>query len=74
MEQNDALFIAELLTDELKEETRNYNAIHSSWVEHLIKATKGFYEDNEFYMLELERLIKEYYETKEWYEKKCQED
>lgn len=74
MEQSDALFIAEILTDALREETRNYNAIHSSWVQHLIKATKRFYEDNAFYMLELERLIKEYNETKQWNEDRCKED
>lgn len=74
MENNNALFIANLLEEELIEETRHYNAIHSSWVESLIKATRWYFDDNAFYAGELERLIKEYHEAKEWYDKKCQED
>lgn len=74
MEQSDILFIAELLTDELREETRNYKPYHYSWVEHLIKVTKNYFEDNALYMLELDRLIADYYETQDWYNKKCKED
>ena len=74
MEQKNILFIAEVLTDELKEETRNYVPYHQAYVGDLIKATKDLYEYGSFYMLELEKLIKEYNEVKELYEKKCQED
>ena len=70
MEQSDILFIAELLTHELKKETRNYTPYHCSWVEHLIKVTKKFFEDNALYMVELEKLIKDYQETKEWLDSK----
>ena len=66
MEQSDILFIAEILTDELRQEVRNYNEFHSRWVKDLIKAIKRFYDDNSLYDAELERLIKEYNETKEW--------
>lgn len=70
MEKETASFIAELLTNELKEETKNYQPIYSCWVEKLIKATKDFYEYNAFYTEDLERLIKDYYDTKEWVDSK----
>lgn len=70
MEKETASFIAELLTNKLKEETRNYQPIYSCWVEKLIKATKEFYEYNAFYTADLERLINDYYDTKEWIDSK----
>lgn len=74
MEQHSIWFIAEILTDELKEETRNYVPYHQAYVNDLIKATKDLYEYGGFYTAELERLIKEYSKTKQWNENKCQEN
>ena len=70
MKTETALFIANLLEEELKEETRNYKEYHSSWTENLIKASEEFFDDNAIETFELDRLIKDYYETKEWYDKK----
>ena len=72
MEQQNILFIAEVLTDELKEEIRNYKPYHQRYVDELIKATKDLYEYGGFYTSELEKWIKEYNETKQWNEDKCQ--
>ena len=62
MEQENIIFIAGVLVDELKEEIRNYKPYHSMWVNDLIKATKDLFENNGLYMLELNRLIAEYHE------------
>lgn len=66
MKKETTMFIADLLTETLKEETRNYQPIHYGWVQGLINATKDFYEDNGFYMGELNRLIENYKDTKNW--------
>lgn len=68
MKHENALVIASLLEESLKEETRCYNPNHSMWVGDLIEAMKEFYDDNDF---EIDnKLIQDYYETKEWCDEK----
>ena len=69
MTRENALFIANVLEEELKDETANYNSNHTEWVKQLIKATISFFEENNFYRWELNRLIREYNETKQWNER-----
>ena len=67
-------FIANILTEKLKEETRNYQSIYSAWVSDLIDSTKDFFEDNCFCMTELNKLIKDYEDTKEWIDSKANKE
>ena len=68
MKRENALTIATLLELELKDETEHYNPNHTLWVKDVISAMEEFYKENDFSMIDADKLIQDYCETKEWHD------